>query len=96
MKHGHLERSWQDGHSTGGHLEAVKELASPSGEYMAVISRGAGSSLRVCVYQHFYDEFVDECYWSQVTGASLADGIQTAENIAKEELCRASGENISI
>ena len=88
MKHGHRERPWQEGHTSGGQLESIKEVASSSGEYKAVISRSADQALRVCVYRHFYDDAVDECYWLEVSEPSLADSIETADKLAFEELSR--------
>ena len=92
MKHGHLERPWQEGDCAGGPLETVAELASASGEFKAVVSGAAGSPLRVSVFRHFYDDAVDECYWSQISGPSLTDTLETAMKLAREDLARVSGE----
>jgi hypothetical protein len=92
MKHGHLERSWQEGDCAGGSLEIVAELPSTSGEFKAVVSGAVGSTLRVCIYRHFYDEAVDECYWSQISAPSLTDALETAMSLAREDLARVSGE----
>ena len=91
MKHGYRERPWQEGDCAGGSLETVAELPSLSGEFKAVVS-GVVGSLRVCIYRHFYDEAVDECYWSQVSAPSLTDTLETAMSLAQGDLARVSGE----
>ena len=92
MKHGHLEHSWQEADCAGGPLETVAELTSASGEFKAVVSGTVGEVLRVCTYRHFYDEAIDECYWSQISAPSLTDTLETAMSLAREDLSKVSGE----
>jgi len=93
MKYGHRERPWQEGDCSGGPLETVAELTSTSGEFKAVVSGVVGSTLRVSTYRHFYDEAIDECYWSQVSAPSLTDTLETAMSLVREDLAKVSGES---
>jgi hypothetical protein len=56
------------------------------------VSGIVGSTLRVCIYGHFYDEAVDDCYWSRVSAPSLTDTLETAISLAREDLAKVSGE----
>jgi hypothetical protein len=86
MKHGHLERSWQEHATVGGSVKEAAVFPSPSGEYKAVVMQASDGLLRVGVFQHFYDEDIDECYWQQVAGTPLTDTLESATKLAQEAL----------
>lgn len=66
--------------------DAAVEIRSPSGQYAAVALRGSDGLLRVGVFQWFYDEAIDEQYWSQISSDSITDTVETATKLAHEEL----------